>query len=338
MLPKKVLITREIPQAGINILNIYSDRLELINKKGAPLPPSKLKKGIKGVDALITIIPDKITKEIINAAGNNLKVISAYSVGFDHIDIEHATKNNIFVGNTPSESVEAEAVAEHVMALMLSLGRQIPKADKFCRDQNYKYFDPMLFVGPRFRDKTIGIIGFGRIGQHVAKLAKGGFNMQILYNDPKTHLEAETMLDAKKVDLDTLLEHSDVISLQTPLTKYTNHLINEDDLRKMKPLAYLINTSRGSVVNEKALTKALKENWIAGAALDVFEKEPKINPELLKLDNVVLSPHIAGANWESRIHMARMAAENVVDVLINEKPPRYLVNKELAHEKISSLA
>ena len=333
----KVLITREIPQAGINILNIYGDRLELIYKKGAPITPARLKKAIKGVDAILPVVPDKITKEIINAAGKKLKVISTYSVCHDHVDLEHATKKNIYVGNTPSTTKEAEAVAEHVLALLLSVGRHIPQADKYCRDQKYKYFDPVRFVGPSFKNKTIGIIGFGRIGQHVAKLTKGGLNMQVLYNDPKTHPEAETLLDAQKVDLDTLLEHSDIVSLHTPLTKYTKYLINEDDLRKMKPLAYLINTSRGPIVNEKALTTALKGGWLAGAALDVFENEPKINSELLELDNVVLSPHVASATWEARIHMARMAAENVIDVLINKKPPRYLVNKELAQEEISSL-
>lgn len=332
----KVLITREIPQAGLNILNIYGDRIEIDYKKGDPLSNAALKKAVKDVDAIIPVIPDKITKEIINAAGKNLKIIATYSVGYDHIDTEHATKKKIFVGNTPGNLTEA--VAEHCVALMMAVGRHIATGDKYCRKGNYKFWDPMLFVGPKFMGKTLGIIGFGRIGQHLARIAKHGFNMKILYNDPVRHSEAENLLDAEKVDLDVLLENSDIVSLNCNLTKETRHLIQDNELEKMKPYAILINTARGPVVNEKTLVTALKEGWIAGAGLDVFEEEPKIHPELTKLDNVVLSPHVASATWEARIQMARMAAENVVDVLINGKPPRYLVNKELAEDNISSIS
>ncbi|MDC0449175.1 D-glycerate dehydrogenase [bacterium] len=332
----KVLITREIPQAGINILEQYPE-LKLDYRKGPPLSEAKLLEAIKDVDAILPVIPDTIDKKVINA-GKKLKVIATYSVGFSRIDVETATKKKIFVANTPGNLTES--VAEHVIALMLSVGKHTAIADKFCRDGKYKYWDPMLFVGPKFMNETIGIIGFGRIGQQVARIAKHGFNMKVLYNDVIQHGEAENLLDAKKVDLDTLLQNSDIISINCNLCESTHHLIGERELKKMKPFGILINTARGPVVNEEALVNALEENWILGAGIDVYENEPEIHPTLKKLENVVLTPHIASSTWEARIQMARMAAENIVDVLINNKPPRYIVNKELSknYDNISSIA
>ena len=331
----KVLITRELPQPGINVLNIYSDRLELDYRKGAPLTTSELKKAIKDADAIIPVIPDQITAEIIEAAGKKLKVIATYSVGYDHIDVASATKNKIYVGNTPGNLTEA--VAEHAMALMMDVSRQTSASDRYCRKGKYEYWDPMIFIGPKITGKTLGIIGFGRIGQHLGRICRYGFNMNILYTDVMAHPEGESLLDAKKVDLDTLLENSDYISVNCNLTEETKGMIGEAEFKKMKPLAYIVNTARGPIINESALITALQENWIAGAGLDVFEEEPKISPDLIKMDNVVLTPHIASATWEARIQMARMAAENVVDVLINNKPPRYLVNKELTENSITSV-
>ncbi|OGC73797.1 hypothetical protein A2473_02000 [candidate division WWE3 bacterium RIFOXYC2_FULL_42_13] len=329
----KLLITREIPQAGINILKQYRD-IELDYRQGPPLSEKELLAAVKDADAIIPVIPDKINKKVINAA-KNLKVIAAYSVGYDHIDVEHATSKNIFVGNTPGDLTEA--IAEHAFALMMAAGRRIPEADRFCRSGNYKYWNAMNFIGPKMMGDTLGIIGFGRTGQHFARMAKYGLNMRILYTDIIRHPEADSLLDAEKVELDYLLENSDFVSIHCNLTPETENMISDNEFRKMKPLAYLINTARGKIVNEGALTRALKQNYIAGAALDVFENEPDIYPELKLLDNVVLTPHIGSATWEARLQMARMAAENVVDVLINNKPPRDLVNKELVKEKVSSL-
>jgi len=331
----KVLITREIPQAGLKVLEIYKDRIEVDYRQGPPLSQTELKHAIKDADAIIPVIPDDINADVM-AAADVLKIIATYSVGYDHIDVAKATEKGIFVGNTPGNLTEA--VAEHAMALALSLGRRIPEADRYCRAGKYKYWDPMLFIGPKFTGKTLGLIGFGRIGQNFAKLARFGFNMRILYNDPISHPEAESLLDAEKVELDVLLGNSDIVSVHCNLTDESCGMIGEQELKKMKPLSYLINTARGPIINEEALITALKEGWIAGAALDVFEDEPKIKPELIKLDNVVLSPHIASATWEARIQMSRMAAENVVDVLINKKPPRYLVNKDLAQSTITSIS
>jgi len=330
----KVLITREIPQVGINILHQYRD-IEIDYRQGPPLSEAKLCKAIKGVDAIIPVIPDEINKKVIVAAGKNLKVIATYSVGYDNVDLETATKKRIFVANTPGNLTES--VGEHAFALMMALAKRISEADRYCRAKQYKFWDPMLLIGQKLEGKTLGIIGFGRIGQYFGRMARYGLNMKILYYDVIPHPEGESLLDAKKVSLDYLLENSDIVSVHCNLSDETKHLIGEPEFKKMKPLAYLINTARGPIVNEEALVTALKVGDIAGAALDVFENEPKIHPTLMKMENVVLTPHVASATWEARIQMARMAAENVIDVLINKSPPRYLVNKELSKEKVSSL-
>lgn len=324
----KVLITRKIPANGIEILGQYKD-IQIDFRQGPPLSQNELKKAVKGADAIIPVIPDQITKEILEAAGPNLKLVATYSIGYDHIDVSAATKLKIYVANTPGDLTES--VAEHAFALMLAVGRKISEADRFTRAGKYKYWDPMLFMGPQFKGKTLGIIGFGRIGQHLAKIAKYGLDMELLYTDTMCNETAEKTVNAKFVTKDYLLEHSDIVSLNCILCPDTVHLIGERELKKMKPTAYLINTSRGKVIDEAALTVALKEGWIEGAGLDVFENEPEINGELMKLENVVLTPHIASATREARLEMSRMAAENVVEVLINKKPPKNLVNVDLTN-------
>lgn len=331
----KVFITREIPQSGIKLLESHP-QIQLNYKKGRPLNPAGLKKGIRDADAIIPVIPDAVTKEIINSAGPRLKVIATYSVGFDHIDMEAATKRKIYVANTPGDLTES--VAEHTFALMLAVGKRLAEADRFCRAGKYKYWEPMAFIGPKFKGKTLGIIGFGRIGQQLAKMAKYGLDMDILYTDPRNHLETEELLNAKRVELNDLLDRSDVVSINCNLCEETKHLIGEDEFKRMKPFAYLINTARGPIVHEEALAQALKDGIIAGAGLDVFENEPKINKILMKLENVILTPHIASATREARLQMATMAAQNVIDVLIDNKPPRHLVNTELTQGKVSTLA
>lgn len=325
----KVLITREIPRAGTDLLRSYPE-LELDIREGAPLKDSELKKAVKGVDAVISVIPDKITKEIMQTAGPSLKLIAQYAVGYDNVDIKNATKLGVYVSNTPGDLTEA--IAEHSLALMLAVGRKIVEADNYAREGNYGYWDPMIFLGPRFKGKTLGIIGFGRIGQHFARIAMNGLQMNILYHDLEKN-DSEEFKEAEFCDLDTLLENSDVISLNVNLTKDTRYLIGEKEFRKMKPEAILVNTARGSVINEAAMASALKEYRIAGAGLDVFEKEPKIHPDLIQLRNVVLTPHIGSATREARIQMARMAALNVIEVLIHNKPPLNLVNKEVLDKK-----
>lgn len=327
----RVLITREIPEAGVDLLKEHPD-IEIDMRCGPPLSAEEMKKALKGVDAIIPVIPDEITADIIKA-GDKLKIIAAYSVGYDHIDIEAATRQKVYISNTPGDLTES--VAEHAFALMVAVGRRIVEADKFVRQGDYKYWDPMIFLAPQFSGKTLGIVGFGRIGKHLAKMTKNGLNMDILYKDIKRSEDAEKELGAKFVEMDELLEHSDVISLNCNLSEETRHLIGEKELRKMKPFAYIINTARGPIINEAALVTALEEEWIAGAGLDVFEGEPKLHEGLAELDNVVLTPHIASATREARIQMARMAAENVIDVLIENKAPENIVNKDLTQSLLA---
>ncbi|KKU50763.1 MAG: D-isomer specific 2-hydroxyacid dehydrogenase NAD-binding, glyoxylate reductase [candidate division WWE3 bacterium GW2011_GWC1_47_10] len=327
----KVLVTREIPRAGIELLK-KRPALELDIRKGPPLSDKDLKKAAVGTSAILCVIPDKITKEVMQAASPTLKLVSTYSVGYDHIDTKAASELGIYVTNTPGDL--AQSVAEHSMALLMAVARKIVEADKFMTEKRYKYWDPMIFIGPVLEGKTIGIIGFGRIGQKLAKIAKGGFNMRVLYHDINRDDKAELETGAMYVGLDDLLEKSDFISLHVPLMPSTNHIIGERELKKMKPNAYLINTSRGPVVDEDALAKALKENWIEGAGIDVYENEPNVYPLLRKIPNAILTPHIGSATREARIEMARMAAESIIEVLVDKKSPTYLVNKDIKSPRV----
>ncbi len=328
----KVLITREIPDVGIRLFEKYP-QIQIDYRKGKPLSENELLKAIKDVDAIIPVIPDQINKKVIKSA-TNLKVIATYSVGYDHIDIGAATNNKIYVANTPGDLTES--VAEHTFALMLAVAKRIVEADIYCRKGKYKYWEPLSFLSPKLFGKTVGIIGAGRIGEQFARMCKYGLNMKILYQDPKPKFEMESLLDAKKVELDELLDQSDVVSFHCNLCESTMHMIGVSELKKMKPTAYILNTARGKMIDEKALANALEKGYISGAGLDVFENEPEIYSKLLTLPNVVLTPHIASATREARIEMAMMAAQNVLDVLIYKKPPTHLVNGILA-ESVTSL-
>lgn len=314
----KVLITREIPDAGIRILQEYP-QLTLDYRQGPPLSKEQLIEAVKDADAIIPVIPDKIDRDVIEA-GKNLKIIAAYSVGYDHIDLEVAKEKGVYVSNTPGDLTES--VAEHTIALMMTLGKKIVAADRYVREGDFKFWDPMIFLGSKFKGKTFGVVGFGRIGRYTADIARNGFDMRIVYFDRYQQPSS----GAEFASLERLLEISDVVSLNCSLNESTFHLIDEPQLKQMKPTAYLINTARGPIINEKSLIRALRESWIAGAALDVFEDEPNIFQELKDLENVVLTPHIASATKEARIQMARMAADNVVEVLVyNEKPTNQVV-------------
>jgi len=329
----KLLITREIPQAGINLLKQYPE-IELDYRKGKPLTEAELKEAIKDVDAIIPVIPDRITEDIIKEA-KNLKIIATYSVGYDHIDTITATKQKVYVSNTPGDITES--IAEFTLALLMAIAKKVVISDEYCRTNKYKYWEPMNFIGSKLRGKTVGIIGFGRIGQHFARMAKYGLDMKILYVDPQQHSEAESLLEARKVELPELLEKSDVVSVHCNLTESTHHLIGDQQFSLMKPTAYLINTARGPIINEKCLVRALEENIIAGAALDVYEDEPTINKKLKELDNTVITSHIASATWEARLEMATMAVNNVIDVLIKKQPPTNLVNKDMIEKCVTTL-
>lgn len=326
----KVFVTREIPSKGLEMIKEYYD-VEVWDKYQAP-PYEVILEKAKQVDALVTLLTDRIDCNLIKAgASNRLRIISQYAVGFDNIDIECATKNGVYVTNTPG--VLTDATADLTWALILATARRIVEADRFVRTgewyQTGTGWHPMMMLGLEIHGATIGIIGMGRIGRAVAKRARG-FDMRVLYYDKyRLPVEVERSLCATYVDLDTLLKESDVVSIHTPLTKETYHLIGEEELKKMKPTAILVNTSRGKVIDTLALAKALKEKWIAGAGLDVHEEEP-LPPDhpLTKLDNVVLAPHIGSATHKTRTKMATLVAENLIAFLKGEIPPT-LVNKDV---------
>jgi glyoxylate reductase len=324
MAKPKVYVTRELPERGLKIIMQHFDAE--VWKECAPPPKKVIIEKARNVDALATLLSDKIDAEVFDAAPN-LKIVAQMAVGFDNIDVQEATKRGIYVTNTPE--VLTDTTADFAWALLMAVARRVVEADKYVRTGQWKVdWRPNMLLGRDVHGATIGIVGAGRIGYAVAKRAKG-FNMKILYYDVVPKPEMEKELNAKRVDLDTLLKEADFVSIHVPLTKETYHLINAEKLRLMKKTAYLINNARGPVVDEKALYEALKEGWIAGAGLDVFEQEPTpVDNPILKLDNVVVAPHISSASHETRSKMAEMVANNLVAFFEGRKPPN-LVNPEV---------
>ncbi|MFQ5969576.1 MAG: 2-hydroxyacid dehydrogenase [Nitrososphaerales archaeon] len=320
----KVYVTRNIPKA----IEMLREHCQVTFHKREKAPSRKeIIKNIKDKDGMLCVLYDKIDEQVVNS-GERLKVISSYSVGYDHIDVDAATERGIYVTYTPE--VLTETTADLAFALMMAVSRRVVEGDKLVRKGKWKdawYYDFML--GNDLHGKTLGIIGMGRIGSALVRRASG-FKMKILYhNRNRLPLDREKELDVEYRRFNDLLKESDFISIHVSLSNDTYHLIDEKKLRLMKPNSYLINTSRGSVVDEKALTKALKQKWVAGAALDVFEKEPVgKDSQLLKLDNVILVPHIGSASRQTRDKMAEVAAINLLNVLKGKKPI-YLVNPQV---------
>jgi glyoxylate reductase len=324
-MPKlKVYVTRELPERGLKIIKERFDTE--VWHEYAPPPKKVIIEKAKNVDAIASLLSDKIDAEVFDAAPR-LKIVAQMAVGFDNIDVQEATKRGIYVTNTPE--VLTDTTADFAWALLMAIARRVVEADKYVRTGQWKVgWHPSMMQGRDIHGATIGIVGAGRIGFAVAKRATG-FNMKILFYDVVPRPEMEKELGAKKVDLDMLFRESDFVSIHVPLMKETYHLVNADRLKLMKKTAYLINNSRGPVVDEKALYGALKEGRIAGAGLDVFEQEPTpLNNPLLKLDNVVVAPHISSASYETRSKMAEMVAENLVAFFEGKKPPN-LINPEV---------
>jgi glyoxylate reductase len=322
----KVFVTRQIPEPGLALLRKEFD-VE-INSHDRVITKPELLAAIKGKDGLLCLLTDPVDRDVIYAEAN-LKMIAAYAVGYDNIDVKAATGRGIPVSNTPG--VLTETTAELAWALLFAVARRIVEGDRFTRDGRFTGWAPMLMLGQDLTNKTLGIIGAGRIGNAVALKSKG-FNMTVLYSDEHRNEHLEKELSAKKVTLPELLTQSDVVSVHVPLTKKTQHLIGERELRMMKPTAILVNTARGPIVDEHALARALKERWIFGAGLDVYEQEPLIVKGLLALDNVVLQPHIGSGTIETRTKMALMAAENLIAGLKGNIPPN-CVNVEVFSKK-----
>jgi glyoxylate reductase len=324
MTKPKVFVTRVIPDKGLEMMRQEAD----VEVWPDPLPPpyGTLIQKVRGLDGLVCLLTDKIDADIIQSIGSQMKVISQMAVGFDNIDIAAATKRGIPIGNTPG--VLTDTTADFAFALLMAAARRVVESDKFTRAGKWKTWGPIDFLGPDITGATLGIIGFGRIGQGLAKRAQG-FGMRILYFSKNRHPEAEQACGAQYVDLDALLRESDFVSLHTTLSPETHHLIDDARLKKMKPGGILINTARGQVVDPAALYRALHAGTIAYAALDVTEPEP-IEPDdpLLTLDNIIIAPHIASASFRTRTKMATMAAENLIAGLKGERLPN-CVNPEV---------
>lgn len=325
----KVFITRKIPQPGIEVLKEHFT-VE-INPYDRVLSKDEIIKAIKGKDGLVCLLTDPIDRDVI-AAEPKLKMIASYAVGYDNIDVAAATKRGIPVSNTPD--VLTHTTAELAWALLFSVCRRIVEGDTLTRTGLFKGWAPMLLLGQDISKKTLGVVGTGRIGTAFALKSKG-FDMKVLYTDEQKNQQLEQELGAQQVPLSTLLQKSDFVSLHVPMTKETYHLIDEKELKTMKKTAILINTSRGPIIRETALIKALKEHWIFGAGLDVYENEPKISKELRNLTNVVLQPHTGSATLETRTKMALMAAENLRIGLQGGVPPN-CVNKEVFHTRATA--
>jgi glyoxylate reductase len=314
----KVFITYPIPESGPNLLREAGhdvkvrDSEELISRE-------ELLAALKEYDAVLPLLTDKLGPNELAEAGDQLKVIANYAVGFDNIDVKTASGRGIIVTNTPD--VLTVAVAEHTVTLLFAIAKRIAESDKFTREGKYIGWRPQLLLGTELAGKTLGIIGLGRIGAAVAQRTYHGFDMKIAYNDLKPNKEFESNFNATYYDnLDEMLPNVDAISLHVPLLDATKHLINAKRLEAMKESSLLVNTSRGPVIDESALVDALKEGKIRGAALDVFENEPKLTPGLRDLPNVILTPHTASATIEARSAMSTLAAQNIIAVLAGDSP------------------
>jgi glyoxylate reductase len=318
----KIFVTRPLPGP---VLELLGARCELrFNPEDRSVPADQLAEACREVEGLVVCgarVPETV---LVQAPG--LRVVANVGVGYDHVDVAACTRRGILVTNTAG--VLEETTADLAFSLLLAVARRVVEGDRYVRDGHWKRWEFGLLWGTDVHGKTLGIYGFGHIGQAMARRGRG-FSMRILYHSRHRVSEAvEGELGAQYVDRETLLQQSDYLSLHVPLTAVTRHLIRAEDLRRMKPTAFLINAARGPVVDEEALVSALQDGTIAGAGLDVFEAEPQLHPALLSLPNVVLMPHIGSATGETRLKMAMLAAENLLAALEGKRPPN-LVNPEV---------
>jgi glyoxylate reductase len=314
----RVFVSRRIPEAGLNPIleatnaTVWEDEL--------PPPRDELLRSIEGMDGVLALLTDRVDAEFLDRAGPQLKVVSNYAVGFDNIVVPEATARRVAIGNTPGALTET--TADLAFALLMAAGRRVAEGDRYVRAGKWKTWGPLLLLGTDVWGATIGIVGFGRIGQAVAKRARG-FNMRVLFYDvidPPAGIAEE--IGAERASLDRVFRESDFVSLHTNLTAETRHLVNEERLRSMKPTAVLVNTSRGPVVDQKALYRALSEGWILAAGLDVTDPEPMpVDEPLLTLENALVVPHIASASRATRARMAVMAADNLLAGVRGERLP-----------------
>ncbi|MBP6858478.1 MAG: D-glycerate dehydrogenase [Candidatus Pacebacteria bacterium] len=311
---KSVYITRVIPSIAVEMLKKRGYDVDVYPHDRVPSQREIIKAlQKKQYDAVISLLTDKVDATLFDATPS-VKLYANYATGFDNIDVAEAKKRGIQAANTPGNY--AYTIAEHTLALMLGLTTRMVEADRFTRAGKYKGWSPMNLVGTDLKGKKLGLIGAGRIGERVAHHCYHGFDMEIVYHDINRNETLDHDYHARRCEtVEEVLVQSDIVSLHVPLLDSTHHLMNELRLKMMKPTAFLINTSRGPVVDENALVKALQDGAIAGAGLDVFEFEPKLARGLNKLPNVILTPHIASARESARTEMAKVAAQNVIEFI-----------------------
>ncbi|MFL5644387.1 MAG: 2-hydroxyacid dehydrogenase [Chloroflexota bacterium] len=314
----RVFVARRIPEEGLDAVRAACD-VDLWEDE-LPPPRDELLRRVAGVDGALTLLTDRVDDEFLDAAGPQLRVVSNYAVGFDNIDVAACARRGVAVGNTPG--VLTETTADLAWALLMAAARRLPEGDRYVRDGKWKTWGPLLLLGPDVHGATLGIVGFGRIGQAVARRAQG-FGMHILYHDVSEVPEDIAMeLGASYRPLEVLLGESDFVSIHVNLSPATRHLINGNSLAWMKPTAVLVNTSRGPVVDQVALADALRDGVIAAAALDVTDPEPiPLDDPLVGMDNCLIVPHIASASRATRGKMAEMAAANLLAGVFGEPLP-----------------
>jgi glyoxylate reductase len=318
-------VTRQLFPEAMEILETVAE-VGVFDGIDNAIPRDQLLEKMKDVDGLLPLLTERIDGELMDA-GERLKVVSNYAVGFNNIDTEAATERGIYVTNTPG--ILTDTTADAAFSLLMAIARRIPEADRHIRAKGWIHaWGPRMYIGSDIHGKTLGILGMGRIGSAITKRAKG-FDMNVVYHDVYRREDLEEEMGITYMSKDEVIRSADFLSLHVPLTPETHHMISVEELVSMKNTAFLINTSRGPVVDEKALADALKDGVIAGAGLDVFETEPVSHDSpLLELDNIVLTPHLASGSIETRTKMATTAATNLVSVLQGRVPPN-LVNLEV---------
>ena len=317
----KIFVTRNIPSQGIEMLKAKGYEV-VVSPDDRVLAREELIASLKAdqYDAVLCLLTDKIDGDVLDAAGKQCKIFANYAVGVDNVDLKAAEEKGVMITNTPG--VLTNTVAEHAFALMLAIGHRIAEADRFTRVGKYTGWAPMMLLGHDVSAKTLGIVGLGRIGSRVAHHAVAGFEMKVIYYDVKRNVDFEKEFHAEfRENPDDVFREADFISIHVPLLPTTKHMVNAGRLSLMKKSAYLINTSRGPIVDEAALVEALRNNVISGAAIDVYENEPALAPGLAELENVILTPHIASATEETRQAMSVLAAQNIIEALEGRTPP-----------------
>ncbi|MDO8604547.1 MAG: D-glycerate dehydrogenase [bacterium] len=318
---KQIFMTRRITSRAEEMLRAAGYEVT-VSKKNGVLTRDELKTALaeQSYDAVVSLLTDTIDADVISVMPGSVKIIANYAVGFNNIDVSAAHTRGMVVTNTPE--VLTSTVAEHTVALILTLASRIAEGDRYIREGKFVGWDPLLLLGTDIKGKTLGLVGAGRIGSEVAGILHRGFGMNVIYCDVNKNEALEAVCDAKYYAThEQVLREADVVSIHVPLLPTTHHLINAGRLSMMKKSAILVNTSRGSVVDEAALVNALAEKTIRGAALDVFEFEPKVNEALLEIPNVVVNPHLASATEETRTKMAEMVATNIIETLEGRNAP-----------------